>query len=195
MSPRSYTQVARAQGEERTRNALLDAATRVFFEEDWSAVSLEQIAEEAGVTKQTLLRHFGSRDGLAHAAFERAKRAVVSQRAASEPGDLPAAVANLLDHYEAFGDRALKLESLPPGAPGYEFVREGRQFHYRWVERVFGPLLQGREGEDRERRLAGLIAVCDVHTWRLLSRHLGLARAEVETTLTMTIRGLLGDPR
>ena len=72
MATRTYTQVARRDAEERTKARLLDAATRVFFEEDWLGTSLERIAGEAGVSKQTLLRHFGSREGLAQAAFERA---------------------------------------------------------------------------------------------------------------------------
>ncbi|HUA74916.1 MAG TPA: TetR/AcrR family transcriptional regulator [Solirubrobacteraceae bacterium] len=194
MSPRVYSQVARAEGEERTRTALLDAATRTFFEEDWTGTSLEAIAAEAGVTKQTLLRHFGSRDGLARAAFERAKGAVVAQRAAAPAGDVEGAVENLLDHYEAFGDRALKLEALPPGAPGHEFVQEGRKLHYEWVEAVFEPLLGWAKGSERKRRRAALIAICDVHTWRLLSRHLGQSRHEVKATLIAAIDGVLARP-
>ena len=146
MSSRNYNQVARAQAEERTRLALRDAATRVFFEEDWSATSLNDIAAEAGVTKQTLLRHFGSRDGLARAAFVRARQAVAAQRSAVPAGDVAAAVENLLDHYETFGARALKLEALDPGASGFQLVQQGRQFHYEWVETVFGPLLQSSTG-------------------------------------------------
>ncbi len=194
MPTRNYNKIARAEAEERTRLALQDAATRVFFDEDWSATSLNDIAAEAGVTKQTLLRHFGSRDGLARAAFARARQAVAAQRSAVPAGDVAAAVENLLDHYETFGARALKLEALDPGASGFQYVQEGRQFHYEWVETAFGPLLRSGTGRDRERQVAALIAVCDVHTWRLLSSHLGLARGEVEATLIMTIRGILEGP-
>jgi len=190
MGTRSYTQVARKRSEERTKTSLLDAATRVFFEEDWLGTSLERIAAEAGVSKQTLLRHFGSREGLAKAAFERERTVVVSQRAAAPVGDVGGAVDTLLDHYEAFGDRALKLEALPPDAAGAEFVGEGRELHYRWVETVFGPFL-GPPSPTRRRRLAALIAICDVHTWRLLARHLGLGRTEVRATLMLAINGIL----
>ncbi len=190
MATRTYTKVARKRSEERTKTRLLDAATRAFFEGDWAATSLELIAEEAGVSKQTLLRHFGSREGLARAAFERERSVVVSQRAAAPVGDVGRAVDNLLDHYEAFGSRALKLEALPPDAAGSEFVREGRGLHYQWVETVFGPLL-GSSARARRRRLAALIAICDVHTWRLLTRHLGLGRAEARATLMLAINGVL----
>jgi AcrR family transcriptional regulator len=190
METRAYTQVARKRSEERTKTRLLDAATRVFFEGDWTSTSLERIAEEAGVSKQTLLRHFGSREGLARAAFERERAVVVSQRAAAPVGDVAGAVDNLLDHYEAFGDRALKLEALPPDGAGSEFVREGRELHYLWVETVFSPLL-GPSSLRRSRRLAALIAICDVHTWRVLARHLGLERTEVRATLILAIDGVL----
>lgn len=191
MSRRGYNQVARAEAEGRTRVALINAATRAFFEGDWQSTSLEGIATEAGVTKQTLLRHFGSRDGLARAAFELAKDEVGSQRAAAPAGDVTAAVENLLDHYEAFGDRALKLEALSPSDAGFEFLERGREMHYEWVERVFKPFLKRCTGRERARRLAALIAICDVHTWRLLSRHLGLARPEIRATLLIAIHGVL----
>ena len=55
--PRSYTKVARAEGEERTREALLEAADEAFLSGPWAQVSLDTIARDAGVTKQTLLRH------------------------------------------------------------------------------------------------------------------------------------------
>jgi len=183
---RRYTKAARADGEERTRAALMDAATRVFLEEDWMATSLQQIAGAAGVTKQTLLRHFGSREGLADAAFERAMLEAEAQRFAAPVGDVEGAVDNLIEHYEAMGERALKLEAFHGDSP---FVQEGREFHYAWVDRVFGPLLARKR--DGQRRRAALIAVCDVHTWRLLSQHLGMPRSEVRATLLLAIKGVL----
>lgn len=98
-------------------------------------------------------------------------------------GDLAAAVDNLLDHYEAFGARALKLEAMHGGPAATAFVQAGREFHYAWVERVFAPFLEVKHADDRQRLRAALVALCDVHTWRLLARHLDLPRAEVRATL------------
>src|SRR4051812_35020385 len=64
MNSRTYTQVARAEASERTRDALLDAATEAFFSGTWGSLSLDAIASAAGTTKQTLLRHYGSKQGL-----------------------------------------------------------------------------------------------------------------------------------
>ena len=188
---RRYTKQARAAGEERTRTALLDAAERLFFERGWEASSLEAVAGEAGVTKQTLLRHFGSKTGLLEQAFARAFENVRHQRWDVPRDDVERAVDNLLDHYEAVGDRALKIEAMDGNEAVAEWVQRGRELHYDWVAHAFGSFLRPLRGRDLERRRAGLVAACDVHTWRLLRYHLGLERAEVRATLILTIRGLL----
>ena len=72
---RNYTKVTRAASEEATRLALLEAATEVFFDGAWHTTSLDAIAGRAGTTKQTLLRHFGSKDGLLEAGLPAQLRA------------------------------------------------------------------------------------------------------------------------
>lgn len=47
---------------QRNRAAILDAAARLFASTD--AVSMSDVAEEAGVTRTTLYRHFSDRDAL-----------------------------------------------------------------------------------------------------------------------------------
>ncbi len=54
---------------ERTRRAILDAATQVILERGSSA-TLAQIATAAGVSKSGLIHHFGSRDELIGAVVE-----------------------------------------------------------------------------------------------------------------------------
>jgi len=188
---RPYTKVARAESEARTRDALLDAGQRLFFERGWETTSLDAIAAEGGVTKQTLLRHFGSKNGLLEQAFARAFRDVRDQRWDVPGDDVERAVDNLLDHYEALGDRALKIEAMADVQAVADWVRKSRELHYDWVDHAFGALLHGPDGRDRARRRAALIALCDVHTWRLLAQHLRLARVDVRATLILAIRGLL----
>jgi AcrR family transcriptional regulator len=188
---RTYTKVARAEAEARTRDALLDAGQQLFFERGWEATSLAAVAAEAGVTKQTLLRHFGSKDGLLEQTFARASGTVRDQRFDVPGDDVERAVDNLLDHYEELGDRALKIDAMAEVDAVAEWVRKSREMHYEWVDHAFGAWLGASRGRDRERRRAALIALCDVHTWRLLGRHLGLPRAEVRATLILAIEGVL----
>jgi len=47
-----------------TRDLILDAANRLFYDQGIRAVSLDAIVEKAGVTKKTLYYHFKSKDDL-----------------------------------------------------------------------------------------------------------------------------------
>ena len=48
----------------KTRKAIVDAAGRLFYGEGIRAVSVDSVAEKAGVTKKTLYYHFASKDEL-----------------------------------------------------------------------------------------------------------------------------------
>ncbi len=189
---RPYKQVSRAKSQERTREALLDAAMEEFFGDRWQKTSLETLATKAGVTKQTLLRHFGSKDGLLLQAIVRSGSQIFDQRWSVAAGDIAGAVENLLDHYEDWGPRALRIGAWLEGPVLLAKLSQmARQVHYDWVGYVFGPWLESLEEPERSRRRATLIALCDVHTWQLLSRDLGLPRPEVHATLKGAIEAVL----
>ena len=52
------------------REAILDAAKRMFVQLGFDAVSMDQIAAEAGVSKLTVYSHFGDKESLFAAAVE-----------------------------------------------------------------------------------------------------------------------------
>jgi AcrR family transcriptional regulator len=194
---RPYKQVARAQAQERTREALLETAADEFYANRWQSSSLEALAARAGVTKQTLLRHFGSKEGLLMQALARSASQVFDQRWGVPAGDIEAAVENLLDHYEDWGERSLRIGAWRNGgAPALAKLSQmARELHYDWVGYVFGPFLEGVQEPAHTRRRATLIALCDVHTWQLLSRELGLARREVHATLTSAIEAVVAEAK
>lgn len=79
-----------------TSDAITRAALRLFYRQGFHATGVEQLSQEAGVTKKTLYRHFSSKDHLVEAALElrhnefMAKvRAAVDAVAVSQPGWLP----------------------------------------------------------------------------------------------------------
>lgn len=195
-SSRPYRQVSRAKAQRRTREALLDAAEREFFDGHWERASLASMAVSAGVTKQTLLRHFGSKDGLFEQAMARGYSQVSAQRLSAPHDDIPGAVDNLLDHYQQWGDRSLRIAAIGDGSGlSADVSRQARQLHYDWVEHAFGVRLDRLHGQHRARRRAVLIALCDVHTWWLLSHELGLDRDEVRATLIDAIEALLEEKK
>ena len=172
----------------------MEAVIELHMERYYDQVSLEDVAERAGVTVQTVIRRFGSKERLIVAATEAANRQVVRQRDQAPVGDIEGAVKNLVDHYEEWGDGVLRLLAQEERVVAFRAVTDaGRALHYEWVERVFAPLLAKRAGKARRRLLAELIAICDVYFWKLLRRDLGLSRAQTELAIRETILALEGE--
>ncbi|QKW54762.1 TetR/AcrR family transcriptional regulator [Streptomyces buecherae] len=73
------------------REAILQAAVAIFLREGYDRASVDAIAEEAGVSKQTIYNHFGGKERLFLAAVE-GERNRVATRFASPPPTAPAGV-------------------------------------------------------------------------------------------------------
>jgi AcrR family transcriptional regulator len=192
---RPYRMVARAASAKATGERILDAAVEVFWERPGDDVSLDEVARRAGVTVQTVIRRFGGREGLFAAAAERESGRVNAQRDEAAPGDVAGAVRVLVDHYEALGDRIMLMLAEEERAPALrELADRGRDHHRDWCARVFPSALEGRAGVARRRRLAQVVAVCDVYTWKLLRRDAGLSRRQTELALVELLEPMLAAP-
>jgi AcrR family transcriptional regulator len=55
---------------ERTRAAILHAATQVLYERGLDGIGVTELCSRLGVSKETLYRHFGTKDGLVRAMLE-----------------------------------------------------------------------------------------------------------------------------
>ena len=180
---RSYSQTQRAAATAATRRAILDAAAQLFRVEHDPDPSLEKVAARAGCSTRSVIRHFGSKEGLFEAAMADAMDGVVESRRV-EPGDVDGAVRRLLDHYEEMGDDVIKWLA---SAERYPLVRRateaGTQMHRELIAATFGPGLSGLATAERRRRLAALTTVTDVYVWHLLRRREGLGRGAAEAEI------------
>jgi AcrR family transcriptional regulator len=191
--PRPYRMRARAEATAETRGRILRAVLDLHVERFHDQITLEAVARRAGVTVQTILRHFGTRDHLITAAAEQATSEVLVQRNAAPVGNVDGAVENLLDHYEGWGRSALRLLAQEERVPQLREIADGgRAAHYAWVERTFGPFLA--ETSDPLLR-PKLIALTDVFTWKLLRLDLGLDRTGTASALASMIRAVVGEGR
>lgn len=126
-------------------------------------------------------------------AAERESSRVSGERDAPV-GDVPAAVAVLVDHYERTGDRVIRMLAEEERVPGLrDIVDYGRAMHRDWCARTFAPALDGLTRQERGRRLAQLVAVCDVYTWKLLRRDAGLSRRQTELAMVELLNPMLED--
>src|SRR5215210_329404 len=94
---RTYTMGARADAVEATRERIARAALARFIAEPYDAVTIAGVAKDAGVSHQTLLNHFESKEGLFTAATERFGADVVATRGDRVGDDAASAVALAMD--------------------------------------------------------------------------------------------------
>jgi AcrR family transcriptional regulator len=190
---RPYRMRARAEATAETGRRILRAVLALHTERFHDQITLEDIAERAGVTVQTVLRRFGSREGLIEAAGNYAETEVLRQRAEAPIGDVAGAVENLLDHYEEWGQVALRLLAQEHRVPQLRaFADRGRAGHYAWVDRAFSPYLTG---PSRRLRQAKLITLTDVYVWKLLRLDLGLDRTETASALRDMVSAVVREGR
>ena len=176
--------VARAKAAEATQAKILEAARRLFGELPYDQVSLNVVAERAGVTVQTVIRRFQSKERLFAAVAEWRATLIRGERDAAQAGDPAGAIRNLVENYEEWGDEYLHFLAQEQRSPEIRAVTEsGRQYHQAWVRRVFTPLLRDLPAREADRRVAQLIVVTDVYAWKVLRRDLRLGRDDVEASL------------
>ena len=143
-----------------------------------------RVAQRSDVSVQTVIRRFGGKGALFAAAVGRETAAIRSQRDQAPAGDPAEAVRVLIDHYEAYGDRIMKVLAEQDHVPTFRQIADGgRKVHHQWCTRVFAHALTTRVGLDRRRCRAQLIAICDVYVWKLLRRDAGLSRRQTELAL------------
>lgn len=192
MKSRPYTSPLRARAAEETRERILQAALARLSSSYYDDVTLDAIAADAGVTVQTVLRRFESKEGLVRAITESRTPEVTAQRDEAPVGDIAGAIANLIDHYEAIGDLVmLLLRQEERVAPFADITAFGKASHASWIDRVFAPWLAGRTAEERRVLHAQLVAVCDTYMWYLLRRQQGLSREHTERGLIEIVTRLL----
>lgn len=179
----------------RTRGRILRAVLELATEKLTVEIVLADVARRSGVTVQTILRHFGSRDGLFDAAVEFGGAEVVAERA-TPVGNVAEAVRGIVDHYEARGDWVVALLGQEASDERIRGITvPGKQLHRDWVETVFGPQLSDRTEAGRP-IITDLLAVAtDVYTWKLLRRDRGLSRDRTEHRMRRLVDAILAWPK
>jgi AcrR family transcriptional regulator len=81
--------VARTKRGERTRNHILEVTRKLFAQPGFRGVTLDQIAEETGTAKSSILWHFGSKEHLLLEVLDGIMRDLETSYRHSYPDNLP----------------------------------------------------------------------------------------------------------
>ncbi len=192
-TPRTYRMTARAEAAERTGERIMDAMLRRYADVPYDRIRLEDVAADAEVTVQTVIRRFGSKHGLLAATVEREFGRLAADRAAALGESPRSTLHSLVGYYEDHGTLILKMYAEAHQAPGVpELAERARAYHVGWCREALAEAL----GDDldpttRERRLAQVVAVCDATTWRILRHDGHLTPEQTEQALLELLLPLL----
>jgi len=74
MAPKKDKRQLRTRKKERTRNTIIEEATKLFAEKPYDDVSLEEIAEAAFISRQTLYNYFNNKEDIHNAVGNKVYR-------------------------------------------------------------------------------------------------------------------------
>ncbi|TGT71079.1 TetR/AcrR family transcriptional regulator [bacterium M00.F.Ca.ET.159.01.1.1] len=140
-----------------TRKRLVDAATRLFYAEGIGRVSVDAVAEKAGLTKRTLYYHFKSKDDLIAAYLDGRDQPNLEQMAgwfeAAEGGadkKVEAIFTNLARvarHPKWKGCGFLRTAAELAATPGHPAVKAGARHKTNFEKWLAGALSSHHVGE------------------------------------------------
>jgi len=133
------------------RDVLIDAATKILASADTEAVSIESVAESAGVSRPLVYKHFANRGEILAAVYQRESRLLSREIAAAIAaadtleGKLRAYVGGCL---QAEADRGATFAALRSAGVRSEVLRDEQHERDRSTVRYFGNLAEEEFGLD-----------------------------------------------
>lgn len=187
-----YDNTNRQLEAEKTRQAIILAVARLWEKHSFRDITLQLVAQEAGVTTRTILRKFGSREGLFNEALSREAARISAERGKATPGDVEETLKVLLRSYESMGDAAIRNIYLEPELEIAQKIGDsGRRIHREWCMRMFAPFLPDAGHREYETALASYIAATEFYLWKLLRKDMRCTEKQTFTVFRNLIVGLI----
>lgn len=192
----------RAAGVERTRSAIVRAGRECLIADGYHRLGLEAVADQAGVTRVTIYRQFGSRLGLLEAIAEdlavRSEIVPAMARVAAM-GDafsaFPALVRELCRFWAGDPDllrRLVSLDAVDPDARN--LIRRREDWTYQQVAAVVERLAaedRVLDPFDAPTATAIVSAVTGFHSCDEMANRTGTPLARLDTLLIAGLRGVV----
>ena len=192
---RRYRQSARAEAARETGRRILEAAVALWRERPFDEITLQAIADGADVSVQTVIRRYGSKEGVIEAAIAEEVSGIRAHRDTAPTGDIDAALNVLLDHYEREGEAVLRTLAAEDRFDAARLITEnGRRHHRAWCARVFAPWLPPADAPEHTPRLDAFVAATDLYVWKLVRLDLGRSRPATRAVFRALLDGLTQRP-
>lgn len=189
---RQYQMSKRAESSAQTAQAIFDATTQLWHERPLAEITLDAIAEIAGVSVRTIIRRYGSKEELFETCIQNDATDKETKRDRAIVGDVEGALSHLLTDYEEHGDamvRTLAVEEQLEIAQ--RVLKAGREYHRDWCAKIFAPYLPGTASDSYNEMLMAFVAATDLYLWKLLRRDLNYDLATTKATFLRLVNGLI----
>ena len=191
---REYVKKARAEQEEATRERITEAAVKLHGSIGPARTTVSGVAEEAGVQRATVYRHFPDEASLfdacsAHYWASHPLPDIGSWKAIRDPGErLRRAFA---DFYAFYEDNEAMLERTGRDAHLVAAMEAPRAAFFGFLEFAAGEIVKGRpeRGAARRRTVAAVGHGLSFATWQSLTRIQGLSNAEAVAVAAAMVEG------
>lgn len=189
---RAYSNSRRAEKAEETGRRILNAMVSLWLREDIRDISLEQVAAEAGVTVRTVMRKYGSKEGLMSATIQQQAAQHLLIRNSGKPADWKEALMLLLQEYELMGEAVIRTLSVEHELPAArELIEHGRQEHLNWCARTFAGFLPPVHADIYRQRLLAFVSATDLYVWKLLRKDRHCSLEDTFGIMKDTIKALI----
>jgi len=191
--PRGYQQKARAEAAEASTRRIVEAFLKRAETEWFDKVRLEDVARDAGVTVQTVIRKFGNKMGLLDVAHQHMGESVSVRRQVT-PGNVDGAIDALTRDYEEAAPLILRLLDQEQMHPVLKPTLDvGRKGHRGWLASTFAEKLNALPPARRQATLDALVVAADIYVWRLVRLDMGRSIPAYKQIVKQMILAALAD--
>ena len=189
---RNYRQKARAKAAAETGMRILDAFIARMQVGWFEEIRLDDVAADAGVTVQTVIRRFGGKEGLLESVNDKIDHDILEERQLPV-GDVANALDAVVAEYEKLGDFVMRMLAQEDRYPSIRALTDhGREVHRRWTGDVFAPWLERFGGAERRHVHDRLVIAFDLYVWKLLRVDMKRSKAELRRTMLEMAADALG---
>ena len=174
-----------------TRDAIRDAAIEIASEAGFAAMTMEKVAERAGVSPSTVYRYFADRDALLAAMMQRDYESVGGPMA-TNAGE----IAEMIEHGMAGFERLRGLNrAIVIARVGQETNWTGRQERLDGLRTVLDEVTDHLDPDEAWRAKAVITYLCGGLAWLTMADESGLDGVEAGRAAGWAIRTLVADLR
>jgi AcrR family transcriptional regulator len=193
-SKRRYKMSKRAETSAQTAIDIYQVTVALWHERPLSDITLETIAERANVSVRTIIRRFGSKEGLFEDCIKNNVDDMESNRHKAKVGDIEGALNCLLDDYEAHGDAMIRTLAVEEQlAIARRVLQAGRIYHREWCARIFAPYLPASGENHYDEVLLAFVAATEIYLWKLLRRDLNYDLPTTRKAFLRLVQGLVNN--